>query len=88
MKWKFWEPSEQVLRTRADISFEAYKIAQNEHAELGECIKKLRAYQETLCPYVSRNTYSYDISYHNPELHTAIEDRIKKIVQLQTEILL
>jgi hypothetical protein len=90
MKWKFWLTDDLTLeevQTKAEISYVAYKKAQTEHKELGECITKLREHQETLCPYIGSNVYSYSgILYHNNELHVAIEDRIRKIVALQIAI--
>jgi len=79
--------SKKKTQYEKEISYIEYQEAMEEHKELGECIKVLRQHQETLCPYIGSNVYTYNgILYHNNELHIAIEDRIAKIVQLQTEI--
>lgn len=85
MRLRFWRKKKKT-QYELEVSYIDYQKAQEEHRELGECIKQLRKYQETLCPYLHTNAYVYNVTYHNPELHVAIEDRIKKIVQMQTEI--
>ena len=89
MRWKFWGALKEDLRPRVEISYKAYARAQQEHKELGECIARLRRYQEMFCPNLKASSHIHsNVTYHNPELYVAIEDRIKKIVQMQVEIVL
>jgi hypothetical protein len=90
MKWKFWLTDDLTfdeVQTKAEVSYVAYKKAQAEHKELGEVINELIDYQKMLCPY-TKTAYAYEIEYHNPELYTAIQDRIEKIRTLQAEIVI